>query len=70
MPIGDLDIDIITRGETDDSDLQFDVFKADDVFKLNCLNNFRSERQVRRRFRSKKMGQLTRVEVSRKLKIL
>ena len=54
MPIGDLDIDIITRGETDDSDLQFDVFKADDVFKLNCLNNFRSERQVRRRFRSKK----------------
>ena len=54
MSIGDLDIDSITRSETDDSDSQFDVLKADEVFESNCSNNFRSGRQVRRRFRSKK----------------
>ena len=69
MPIGDLDIDIITRGEADDSDSQFDVLRlmtyssrivrtiseAEDKFVVDFVV---------------KNGSLARVEVSRKLKIL
>ena len=46
MSIGDLDIDNITRGKTDDSDSQFDVLEADDVSEFELLEQFTKRKRI------------------------